>query len=54
MSLDAGVWHCTCHYFESWQSCVHQLTLQKILGPMLREEAQISIFTTAVAEPLPD
>ena len=30
VSLDAGQWHCTCHYFESWSSCVHLLTLQKI------------------------
>jgi hypothetical protein len=47
VSLDAGVWHCECHYFESWKSCVHQLTLQKILGEMLPEEAQVSIFSAA-------
>jgi hypothetical protein len=45
VSLDAGAWHCTCHYFESWKSCVHQLTLQKILGEMLPEASQVSIFT---------
>jgi hypothetical protein len=50
VSLDAGAWHCTCHYFESWSSCVHQLTLQKILGEMLRDEAQTSIFSAAVPE----
>ena len=44
VSLDAGSWHCTCHYFESFSSCVHLLTLQKILGVMLPEEAQVSIF----------
>ena len=44
VSLDAGQWHCTCHYFESWASCVHLLTLQKIMGVMLPEEAQVSIF----------
>jgi hypothetical protein len=53
VSLDAGAWHCTCHYFESWQSCVHQLTLQKILGNMLREEAQLSIFSAPPSEALP-
>jgi len=47
VTLDAGVWQCTCHYFESWKSCVHQLTLQKILGEMLPEEAQVSIFSAA-------
>src|SRR5919198_4583192 len=45
VSLDAGTWHCTCHYFESWGSCVHLLTLQKIMGVMLPEEAQVSIFS---------
>ena len=50
VGLDAGQWHCTCHYFESWGSCVHLLTLQKIFGVMLPEEAQVSIF--AAAEPV--
>ena len=50
VSLDAGQWHCTCHYFESWGSCVHLLTLQKVIGVMLPEEAQVSIFA---AEPVP-
>ena len=45
MRLDAGAWHCTCHFFESWESCVHVLALQKILGEMLPEAAQVSIFT---------
>ena len=44
VSLDAGSWQCTCHYFESWGSCVHLLALQKILGVMLPEEAQVAIF----------
>lgn len=47
VSLEAGAWHCTCHYFESWKSCAHQLALQKILGEMLPEEDQVSIFTAA-------
>jgi hypothetical protein len=46
VSLDAGQWHCTCHYFESWASCVHLLTLQKIFGVMLPEDAQVSIFSS--------
>jgi hypothetical protein len=51
VSLDAGQWHCTCHYFESWNSCVHLLSLQKIMGVMLPEEAQVSIF--AAQSPVP-
>ena len=50
IGLDAGQWRCTCHYFESWGSCVHLLTLQKVFGVMLPEDAQVSIF--AAAEPV--
>ena len=25
VTLDAASWHCTCHYFESFASCVHTL-----------------------------
>ena len=50
VSLDAGQWHCTCHYYESWGSCVHILTIQKILGVMLPEDAQVSILS---APPVP-
>jgi hypothetical protein len=50
VDLDAGQWRCTCHYFDSWGSCVHLLALQKVLGVMLPEEAQVSIFA---AEPVP-
>ena len=46
VALDAGQWRCTCHYFESWGSCVHLLTLQKVMGVMLPEEAQVSIFAS--------
>jgi hypothetical protein len=44
VALEAGQWHCTCHYFDSWRTCVHVLTLQKIMGVMLPEETQESIF----------
>jgi len=47
VSLDAGQWRCTCHYFESWDSCVHVLTLQKVMGVMLPDEAQESRIFSA-------
>jgi hypothetical protein len=46
VALDAGQWRCTCHYFESWGSCVHLLSLQKVFGVMLPEDAQVSIFAS--------
>ena len=49
VSLDAGQWHCTCHYFESWGGCVHLLTLQKVFGVMLPDDAQVSIFSPTPA-----
>jgi hypothetical protein len=49
--LDGEAWRCTCHFFESWGSCVHVLSLQKILGVMLPETAQVSIFTAQPAVP---
>jgi hypothetical protein len=51
VSLDSGQWHCTCHYFDSWQTCVHVLSLQKIMGVMLPDEAQESIFSAQSAVP---
>ena len=51
VGLDAGQWRCTCHYFESWGACVHTLSLQKIMGVMLPEEAQVSsLFATVPVE----
>jgi len=44
VSLESDRWHCNCHYFESFSSCSHVLAMQKILGPMLSEDAQSSFF----------
>ena len=35
-------WHCTCHFFESWETCSHVIAMQKILGDMLPEETRSS------------
>ena len=44
ISLDADGWQCNCHYFESWKTCAHVLAMQSILGEMLPEAAQTSLF----------
>ena len=44
VALEADAWQCTCHYFDSWKTCVHILALQKIMGPMLPDQAQISLL----------
>ena len=53
IELNADGWQCTCHYFESWKTCAHIAALQEILGGMLPEERQTSLFpeTEGVAEP---
>jgi hypothetical protein len=40
ISLDADAWHCDCHLFESAGGCVHTLAIQKMLDPMLTDQAQ--------------
>jgi hypothetical protein len=47
VSLDADDWQCDCHYFGSWKTCAHVLAIQKILGVMLPDAAQTSLFPAA-------
>jgi hypothetical protein len=49
VDLDADGWQCNCHYFETFRACAHVLAIQEIMGVMLPEEAQTSLF-----EPVPD
>lgn len=54
VTYGADAWQCTCHYFESWDTCAHILALQDVMGAMLPDEAQTSLFPAApdaVAEP---
>jgi hypothetical protein len=39
-----GVWHCTCHFFATWETCSHTMALEKILTSMLPEEALTTHF----------
>ena len=47
VTLDHDGWHCNCHYFERSSACAHVLALQDVLGVMLPEEAQTSLFPDA-------
>ncbi|MEP6469919.1 MAG: hypothetical protein ABJC24_09135 [Chloroflexota bacterium] len=40
ISLDADIWHCDCHLFESAGGCSHTLAIQKMLDPMLSDAAK--------------
>lgn len=47
VTLEPTGWACTCHSFESLHGCAHILALQKMLGVMLPEEAQVSLFASS-------
>ena len=46
ISLKDGKWHCSCHFFSTWGLCSHTMALERILGDMLPEEAQITPFNS--------
>ncbi len=40
VGFDGVEWNCTCHFFETWGTCTHIMTMQRILSPMLSLEAR--------------
>jgi hypothetical protein len=40
VELRDGHWNCDCSFFRSWGTCAHVMTMQRILNPMLTEEAR--------------
>ena len=38
--LENGDWSCDCHFFGRWQTCSHVMALQRVLEPMLSEDAR--------------
>ncbi len=40
ITLDDGNWSCDCHFFNRWQTCSHVMALQRMLEPMLSEDAR--------------
>ena len=40
VALVANAWHCDCHLFESAGGCTHTLAMQKMLDPMLTDDAR--------------
>ena len=39
-----GKWHCTCDFFSHWDLCSHSMTMERVLGKMLPEEALTTKF----------
>ncbi|MFC1940940.1 hypothetical protein ACFLWL_00795 [Chloroflexota bacterium] len=46
VSYKDGKWHCSCHFFSSWELCSHTMALERILGNMLPEGALTTQFDT--------
>ncbi len=42
-----GKWHCSCHFFSSWEVCSHTIAMEKILGNMLPKEALTIQYSTS-------
>ncbi|MEE8418755.1 MAG: hypothetical protein V3S02_01430 [Dehalococcoidales bacterium] len=42
-----GKWHCSCHFFSTWETCSHTMALERILDNMLPEEALVTPHLTA-------
>jgi hypothetical protein len=38
--LTDGHWSCDCSFFQSWGTCAHVMAFQKLLNPMLSDEAR--------------
>ncbi len=40
VTLQEGHWTCTCSFYRSWGTCAHVMAMQKMLDPMLPNEAR--------------
>ncbi|HEU4323884.1 MAG TPA: hypothetical protein VFS21_12115 [Roseiflexaceae bacterium] len=40
ITLSNEAWTCDCSFFRMWNTCAHVMAMQKILHPMLSEEAR--------------
>ncbi|MBI4334751.1 MAG: hypothetical protein HY673_26150 [Chloroflexi bacterium] len=38
VTYNLGVWHCTCAFFDKWNTCSHTMAMERIMGPMLAEQ----------------
>jgi hypothetical protein len=38
--LNDGHWNCDCSFFKNWGTCAHVMAMQRVLNPMLSEEAR--------------
>ena len=46
ISYQDDKWHCTCHFFSTWETCSHSMAMERILENMLPEEALVTPHLT--------
>jgi len=46
IGYDDGKWHCSCHFFGTWDTCSHTMAMERILDNMLPEEALVTPHLT--------
>jgi hypothetical protein len=42
VTYDHGTWHCECDFFAQRGVCSHTMALERVLGVMLTEQAQLA------------
>lgn len=52
ISLAGDQWSCDCNFFQTWHTCSHIMAAQRILAPMLSEEARRPVSPAYVSEEL--
>jgi hypothetical protein len=50
VALQEGHWHCDCSFFTNWGTCAHVMAMQKLLNPMLNEDARQAELALEVAD----
>jgi hypothetical protein len=50
ITLKDGRWSCDCSFFGNWGTCAHVMAMQRILNPMLTDEARQAELALAPAD----
>ena len=49
IALKDGHWTCNCSFFHGWGTCAHVMAMQRILNPMLTDEARQAELALSVS-----
>ena len=54
ISLKDGHWGCDCSFFHGWGTCAHVRAMQRILNPMLTDEARQAELALSMSSAIAD